>query len=144
MIKAIWPSIATMPNHLPPSASITSSGLMCYFIYWLIQFPCILLSPQKLRWLFFAKSAIVPITWVAIVVWAFIRVPPSDGLFAQKATITGTQLAWTWLSALNSVLGTYATVSVNIPDFTVRFYSSFVSYVPHGYYSVLQKTRKRK
>lgn len=144
MIKAIWPSIATMPNHLPPGASITSSGLMCYFIYWLIQFPCILLSPQKLRWLFLVKSAIVPITWVAIVVWAFIRVPPSDGLFAQKATITGTQLAWTWLSALNSVLGTYATVSVNIPDFTVRFYSSFVSYVPHGYYSVLQKTRKRK
>lgn len=26
MIKAIWPSIARMPNHLSPSASITSSG----------------------------------------------------------------------------------------------------------------------
>ncbi|KAF8556738.1 hypothetical protein OG21DRAFT_1596272 [Imleria badia] len=118
MIKAIWPSIAGMQNHLPPSASITSSGLLCYFIYWLIQFPFMLLSPQKLRWLFFVKSVIVPITWLAMVIWAFIRVPPSNGLFSGHATITGTQLSWSWLSALNSALGAYASLSVNIPDFT--------------------------
>lgn len=29
MIKAIWPSIATMPNHLSPHESITSSGDVC-------------------------------------------------------------------------------------------------------------------
>lgn len=27
MLKAIWPSIAKMPNHLPVSANITSSGV---------------------------------------------------------------------------------------------------------------------
>ena len=26
MLKAIWPSIAYLPNHLPPSANITTSG----------------------------------------------------------------------------------------------------------------------
>ena len=26
MLKAIWPSIARLPNHLPPSANITTSG----------------------------------------------------------------------------------------------------------------------
>ncbi|KAH0833952.1 putative permease [Lanmaoa asiatica] len=118
MIKAIWPSIARMPNHLPPHASITSSGLLCYFIYWLIQFPFTLLSPQKVKWLFFLKSIIVPITWLAMVIWAFIRVPPSNGLFAEHTTITGTQFSWSWLSALNSALGMNATLSVNIPDFT--------------------------
>ncbi|KAG6370744.1 putative permease [Boletus reticuloceps] len=53
-----------------------------------------------------------------MVIWAFIRVPPSNGLSAEHATITGTQFSWSWLSALNSVLGAYATLSVNIPDFT--------------------------
>lgn len=53
MLKAIWPSIARMPNHLSPDAHITTSGMptsysnglcnihafagiMCYFLYWLI------------------------------------------------------------------------------------------------------------
>lgn len=120
MIKAIWPSIARMPNHIPLRAGITSSGLLCYFIYWLVQFPFMLLSPQKLRWLFFVKTIVVPITWLAMVIWSFVRVPPSNGLFTEHATITGTQFSWSWLSALNSVLGIYATLSVNIPDFTVR------------------------
>lgn len=144
MIKAIWPSIARMPNHLPLRASITSSGLLCYFIYWLVQFPFMLLSPQKLRWLFLLKSVIVPITWLAMVIWAFIRVPPSNGLFAEHAAITGTQFSWSWLSALNSALGTYATLSVNIPDFTVRSSSFFVSYIAHRNSSGMRKTRKRK
>lgn len=28
---------------------------MCYFLYWLIQFPFMLISPQKIRWLFVVK-----------------------------------------------------------------------------------------
>lgn len=80
-----------------------------------------LLSPHKVRYLFFAKGVVVPIAWLAMVIWAFVRVPPSRGLFADHATITGTQFSWAWLSALNSALGIYATLSVNIPDFTVSF-----------------------
>lgn len=55
MLKAIWPSIQHLPNHLPASANITTAGnvktmhsrdhvshndcpgMMCYFLYWLIQ-----------------------------------------------------------------------------------------------------------
>ncbi|KAL4071571.1 permease for cytosine/purines, uracil, thiamine, allantoin-domain-containing protein [Scleroderma yunnanense] len=118
MLKAIWPSIANLPNHLPSNANITSSGLLCYVLYWIIQFPFLLLSPQKIRWLFLVKGIVVPICWLAMVIWAFTRVPPSTGLFAQHATISGSQLSWSWLSALNSALGAYASLSVNIPDFT--------------------------
>lgn len=55
MLKAIWPSLAHLPNHLSPDANITTSGIMCYFLYWLIQFPFMLISPQKIRWLFVVK-----------------------------------------------------------------------------------------
>ncbi|KAI6003307.1 permease for cytosine/purines, uracil, thiamine, allantoin-domain-containing protein [Pisolithus orientalis] len=118
VLKAIWPSIARLPNRLPANANITSSGLLCYLLYWLIQFPFMLLSPHQIRWLFLVKGIVVPIAWLAMVIWAFVRVPPSTGLFAQHATISGSQLTWTWLSAMNSALGAYATLSVNIPDFT--------------------------
>lgn len=76
-------------------------------------------SPQKIRWLFFAKSIIVPPTWIALLIWAMVKVPPNSGLLSQKANLSGSALSWAWLGALNSALGSYSTLGVNIPDFTV-------------------------
>ena len=94
-------------------------GMICYFLFWLIQFPFMFISPQKIRWLFLAKAAIVPPTWLALLIWAFVKVPPNSGLLARKAELSGSELSWAWFGALNSVLGAYATLGVNIPDFTV-------------------------
>jgi NCS1 family nucleobase:cation symporter-1 len=76
-------------------------------------------SPQKIRRLFLAKAIIVPLTWLALLIWAFVKVPPNSGVLAQKAELNGTALSWAWLSALNSSLGLNSTLGVNIPDFTV-------------------------
>ncbi|KZT73187.1 NCS1 nucleoside transporter family [Daedalea quercina L-15889] len=118
MLKAIWPSLARLPNHLPVKSNITTSGIMCYFLYWLIQFPCMLISPQRIRWLFMVKALIVPVMWLAMLIWAMVKVPPREGLFVQHATVYGSDMSWAWLSALNSALGIYSTLAVNIPDFT--------------------------
>ncbi|THG96210.1 hypothetical protein EW026_g5587 [Hermanssonia centrifuga] len=118
MLKAIWPSIQRLPNALPAGANITTAGLMCYFLYWLIQFPFMLISPQRIRWLFLLKALIVPPVWLAMLIWAVVKVPTSKGLFGQHANIAGASMSWAWLSALNSALGIYSTLAVNIPDFT--------------------------
>ncbi|KAI0319812.1 cytosine-purine permease [Amylostereum chailletii] len=118
MLKALWPSITRVPNRLPESAHITTVNLMCYLLYWLIQFPFMLVSPHRIRWLFTVKAVVVPPAWLAMLAWAMVRVPPGQGLLAQHATIGGRALAWAWLGALNSVLGLYSTYTVNIPDFT--------------------------
>ncbi|RDB19656.1 hypothetical protein Hypma_013249 [Hypsizygus marmoreus] len=118
MLKAIWPSTARIPNHLPASVPITTSGMMCYFLYWLLQFPFLLVSPQRIRHFFTVKSIIVPAAWLAMLIWAMVKVPPKISLVPKHSTLSGSAFAWAWLSALNSSLGFYATLSVNIPDFT--------------------------
>ncbi|TFK37657.1 cytosine-purine permease [Crucibulum laeve] len=120
MLKAIWPSTARIPNQLPESAHITTSytGLMCYFLYWLIQFPLMLVSPQRIRHLFTAKSIIVPFAWLAMLIWAFVKAPAKTSLEPKHTVLSGSALSWAWLSALNSALGIYSTLAVNIPDFT--------------------------
>lgn len=82
-----------------------------------------LVSPQQIRWLFTVKAVLVPAAWLAMLIWAFVKVPASspEGLFRQKAMLSGSDLSWAWLSALNSALGLYSTLAVNIPDFTVRY-----------------------
>ena len=93
--------------------------MMCYFLYWLLQFPFMLISPQKIRWLFLVKAIIVPIAWLAMLIWAFVKVPSSKGFFEQHAQLSGSDFSWGWLGALNAALGIYSTLAVNIPDFTV-------------------------
>lgn len=59
-----------------------------------------------------AKSVIVPIAWIAILIWAFVATEGGD-LFDQKPTISGSAYSWAFLSSLTSVIGNYATLSVN-------------------------------
>ncbi|KJA13308.1 hypothetical protein HYPSUDRAFT_49920 [Hypholoma sublateritium FD-334 SS-4] len=118
MLKAIWPSVAHIPNRLPASSNITTVGMMCYFLYWLIQFPLMFISPQNIRHFFTVKGIVVPIAWLSILIWAFVKVPPKTSLDPLHTSLHGSGLSWAWLSALNSALGIYATLAVNIPDFT--------------------------
>ncbi|KAI0765422.1 NCS1 nucleoside transporter family [Fomes fomentarius] len=123
MLRAIWPSIATIPNHLPPDAQISASEMMCFFLYWLILLSTAFLSPQKIRWVFTFKAIIVPPAWAAIFVWAVVKVPISSGLIAQRSALSGSALSgsalsYAWLGAMNSALGSYASMAVNIQDFT--------------------------
>ncbi|KAH8986615.1 NCS1 nucleoside transporter family [Lactarius akahatsu] len=118
MLKAIWPSIAHLPNHLPPSAKITSVELICYFIYWCFQLPFMFVSPHKIRWLFLAKTIIVPPTLLALLIWAAVKVPLNSSLLSQRSALSGSELSWAWLGALNSSLGFFSTTGVNMPNFT--------------------------
>jgi len=54
-----------------------------------------------------------------MLIWAFIRVPPTKSILAPKAVLSGKELSWAWISAFNSAIGFFATAGVNMPDFTV-------------------------
>ena len=118
MLKAIWPSIANIPNQIPGGSNITTSGMICYVIYWLIQFPFMFVSPQKIRYLFMAKGTLVPISWIAMLIWALVKDPSNGSLLSQKTNVDGISLSWAWIIALNNALGGFLTLTVNISDFT--------------------------
>ncbi|KAL5478735.1 hypothetical protein ACEPAI_2012 [Sanghuangporus weigelae] len=118
MLKAIWPSFARVPNHLSPGANVTSPHMLCYLIFWLIQLPFMLVSPQRICWLFVAKGIVVPIAWLSVLVWSFVKVPTTESLFAQSSRLSGRALSWAWLRAMNTSIGANCALVVNIMDFT--------------------------
>lgn len=90
MISSIWPSFNSLPNNIPASQGTTSIDFLCFFLYTLVypfyshtrrsklcsprfsllQFPFILIHPSKLRPLFIFKSVTIPLTAVAMFIWA--------------------------------------------------------------------------
>ncbi|KAL4794906.1 permease for cytosine/purines, uracil, thiamine, allantoin-domain-containing protein [Aspergillus venezuelensis] len=117
MLGAIWPSFLTLENDIPEDQGITTNTMVAYLIFWLVQFPFLCLSPNKLRWLFTVKSVLVPAAWIAILIWALVS-EGAGGIFEQRATVSGSEYSWVWLASMTSVLGNYATLSVNQSDFS--------------------------
>ena len=113
MLGAIWPSFLTLPNHIPEDQGIDTKSMISFFLFWLIQVPFLYMHPNNLRWLFMVKSVVVPIAWIAILVWAFVATDGGGDLFTQKSKIEGSAYSWAFLSSLTSVIGNYATLSVN-------------------------------
>ena len=122
IIAACWIAASGAEYVAHPSLFFVKPNLhvpSIYFLYWLILLPFMFVSPQRIRYLFLFKAIVVPPAWIAILIWSFVKVPSSKGLFEQHSELSGSALSYAWLSALNSALGIYATLAVNIPDFTV-------------------------
>jgi NCS1 nucleoside transporter family len=117
MIGAIWPSFLTLENHIPENQGITTRGMVGYVIFFVLQFPFLCVHPDKARWLFLVKSVLVPIAWIAILIWAFVA-EGGGAMFDQRPSVSGSAYSWLFLANMTSVLGNYATLSVNQSDFS--------------------------
>ncbi|KAH7320652.1 uracil permease [Stachybotrys elegans] len=117
MLGAIWPSFLTLENHIPPGRGIDDATMISFFLFWLIQLPFLMMRPNRLRYLFMLKSAIVPVAWLAIMIWALAST--RDGhIFRQSPATSGSAYSWAFLASMTSVIGNYATLSVNQADFS--------------------------
>lgn len=112
MIGAIWPSFLTLKNDIPESQGIETNTMVSFLLFWLFSTPFLLMHPNDLRWLFMAKTIIVPVAWIAILIWAFVSTDGGE-MWQQNATLEGSAYSWAFLSSLTSVIGNYATLSVN-------------------------------
>ncbi|KAF2403108.1 NCS1 allantoate transporter [Trichodelitschia bisporula] len=118
MLGAIWPSFLRLKNHIPESQGITTQLMICFLLFWIAQLPFLYMHPNTLRWMFLAKGIIVPIAWIAILIWAFVSTDGGGSFWAQKSTITGPAYSWAYLAGLTSVIGNFCTLSVNQADFS--------------------------
>ncbi|KAF7343700.1 NCS1 nucleoside transporter family [Mycena sanguinolenta] len=99
MLGAIFPSFKSFKNHLPHSAHVTSSQLLCFFIFYIIQLPLLYIHISKLRHLFMFKIILMPIFGIALFSWAVGRAHGFGPLLAQKTNVHGSPVALVFISA---------------------------------------------
>ncbi|KAI0711993.1 permease for cytosine/purines, uracil, thiamine, allantoin-domain-containing protein [Fomitopsis betulina] len=110
MLRAIWPSIENIPNHLPASSGTTTRDFMCFFIFWLISLPAIWLPLHKVRHLFTVKAIIVPIAGVIFFVWCIVKANGMGPIIRQPGTLHGSKLAWTMISSMMTCISNSSTL----------------------------------
>lgn len=122
MIGAIWPSFLEIRNGIRPGEGITTAGMVGFVVYWVVQFPFLCIRPDRVRWVFLVKAVLVPVAWIAILIWAFVAEGGGGGgMFDQRndqEELSCSRYSWLFLASMTSVLGSFATTSVNQSDFS--------------------------
>ncbi|KAK4689601.1 nucleobase:cation symporter-1, NCS1 family, partial [Tremellales sp. Uapishka_1] len=121
MITAIWPSYANLPNSIPVSEGITSASMLSFFLFWLLQLPFVFIHPSKLKWVFTIKAVVVPLVALATLIWAVKT--GGSGLADRLANPAGRVAPGlprfvAFCTAVTACQGTWATISLNIGDFS--------------------------
>ena len=120
MVEAIWPSFSHWHEHsLPPSAAISAPDLLCFSLFWIVQFPFLFLTINALRWLFIVKVILMPFFGVALFTWALTAAHGWGPLFSIPNNITnGWSVGYAFCFTITASISGNATFAINMSDIT--------------------------
>lgn len=118
ILYAIWPSFHHVHNLLPLSANITTQTMVCYFIYFVVALPFHYIRQEKIQWIFTLKTILVPLALFGILGWALAAADDPNELWNDGNSVHGSDFSWAFLSCVSNSIASYATLAVNVNDFT--------------------------
>ena len=125
-----WIGGASLYNILrawnPSLAEIDSSSLfpqalpmICFLIFWALNMFIIYLGVDSIKKLLVFKAFFLPIAALALLAWAIIAAKGLGPILSQPSKFATTADFWHYFfPALTGMVGFWATLSLNIPDFT--------------------------
>ncbi|KAK4050642.1 hypothetical protein OIV83_003368 [Microbotryomycetes sp. JL201] len=119
MLIAIWPSFRNFKNHLPASSGTTSQDMLCFFLFWLLQFPLTFIHPRKLQPVFLLKAVSLPLVAIGMTGWAIWKAGDQrSAVLSQKGELSGTAFFFAFATAVSNTASTWSTMSCSIGDFS--------------------------
>jgi NCS1 family nucleobase:cation symporter-1 len=120
MIRLWVPGLATLPAVLPASWGLSTGSAICFLLFWLCNMWVVWLGVDSIRKLLVFKAIFLPLAALALLFWAISRVHGGLGpVLAQPSRFHSPAAFWAFfVPGLTGMVGFWATLSLNIPDFT--------------------------
>lgn len=119
IVHVWWPEVADLPLVFPASFGLSTGPAITFFLFWLLNMLVVYLGIESIRKLLLFKAAFLPIAALALLVWAITAANGLGPILAQPAKFNTSAEFWHFFfPALTGMVGFWATVSLNIPDFT--------------------------
>ncbi len=113
-----WINAAADTSPLPV-LGITLTQFICFLAFWALNFVLVLKGTTGIKWLESLAAPFLIACGLALLVWAFVKVPDIGALFRQPARFEQPGDFWrVFFPQLTAMVGFWATLSLNIPDFT--------------------------
>lgn len=119
MVQVWYPVIAQWPAIFPASWGLATGPALTFLLFWLLNMYVVYLGVDSIRKLLVFKAFFLPLAALALLWWA-IQVGKGLGpILEQPSHFADSHAFWNFFfPALTGMVGFWATLSLNIPDFT--------------------------
>ena len=111
--------ICNLPQILPLSFGLETGPAITFILFWFLNMYIVYLGVDSIRKLLVFKAFFLPLAALALFFWAVVAANGLGPILSQPSKFTTTNQFWAFFfPALTGMVGFWATLSLNIPDFT--------------------------
>jgi NCS1 family nucleobase:cation symporter-1 len=119
LAKAMWPGIATLPAVLPAGVGISTGEALGFLVFWAMNVWFIVKGTESIKWLESFAAPFLIVVGLALLGWAYTKAGGFGPILAQPSRFaTNADFMKVFFPSLTAMVGFWATLSLNIPDFT--------------------------
>src|SRR5688572_12992901 len=119
MLRLWIPALETLPQIFPAWTGLTTGPAICFLLFWLLNMFIIFLGVESIRKLLVFKAIFLPLAALALLFWAISAAKGLGPILEQPSKFSSSNQFWNFFfPALTGMVGFWATLSLNIPDFT--------------------------
>ena len=119
MMRLWIPSLENLPAIFPESWVLQTGPAICFLLFWLLNMYVVYLGVESIRKLLVFKAIFLPLAALALLFWAISAANGLGPILQTPSKFTNSSDFFAFFfPALTGMVGFWATLSLNIPDFT--------------------------
>jgi NCS1 family nucleobase:cation symporter-1 len=119
MVKLWMPSIDSLPQIFPASWSLQTGPAILFLLFWFLNMYVVYLGVDSIKKLLLFKAFFLPAAALALLFWAIYAGHGLGPILSQPSKFKTSSAFWAYFfPSLTGMVGFWATLSLNIPDFT--------------------------
>jgi NCS1 family nucleobase:cation symporter-1 len=119
MLKQWIPLLENLPAVFPASFGLQTGPAITFILFWLLNMYVVYLGVDSIKKLLVFKAFFLPAAALALLFWAINAGHGLGPILSQPSKFTSSTEFWKFFfPALTGMVGFWATLSLNIPDFT--------------------------
>lgn len=118
-IRVWWPQIETLPAVFPEFTGLATGPAISFLAFWSLNLLVVYWGVDSIRKLLVFKAFFLPLAALALLFWAIDKGNGLGPILARPSSFGSDADFWKFFfPALTGMVGYWATLSLNIPDFT--------------------------
>jgi NCS1 family nucleobase:cation symporter-1 len=119
-MAVLWvPGLGTLPAVFPASWGLATGPALLFLLFWALNMYVVHKGVDSIRKLLVFKAFFLPVAALALLWWAIAAGKGLGPILAQPSKFTNSGQFWAFFfPSLTGMVGFWATLSLNIPDFT--------------------------
>ena len=119
MLRLWFPSLETLPQIFPDSFGLQTGPAITFLLFWLLNMYVVHLGVESIKKLLVFKAFFLPVAALALLFWAINAGNGLGPILQQPSKFADASSFFVFFfPALTGMVGFWATLSLNIPDFT--------------------------